>query len=434
MKTNTNTQLLVYTDVQNLRVTYAFKHICTTILGLEIAFTSVIEEFIAFQGMKLSYGKKRLGKQLFIQQGGLLWEHGISPIDVFVFPWEETKCFYKSSEESDLPFDIFSASFYLLSRYEEYTPHVKDSVGRFPVEESLAYKHKFLRQPVIDIWANKFKKLLQQKYPSKKFPEPQFENINILTIHEAYKYKKKGIVRNVGAGFRDIVKLQFYQVLERLQVISFIKDDPYDIYKEFVRFSKKEKIAWNYMFQLSDYSIYNKNISYHKISYRTLIKSLGDYGVLGLLPGYEALGNLAVLKKEKQRWEHIVNRPLQRLLIVNYGLNLPNYYNNCEKLELAQDYSMFYPEHIGFRAGTSFPFFFYDISMESISPLRIFPMLFSSMSFENLTFFEVKKTLMNIKEEMKKNGGNFGLVFANKDFEHTENRQKYLSLIHALNQ
>ena len=42
-------------------------------------------------------------------------------------------------------FDVFSASFYLVSRYEEYLPYVKDMYERFQAENSLAYKHNFYK-------------------------------------------------------------------------------------------------------------------------------------------------------------------------------------------------------------------------------------------------------------------------------------------------
>ena len=38
---------------------------------------------------------------------------------------------------------------------------------------------------------------------------------------------------------------------------------------------------------------------------------MGDYGKIGLLPGFEALSKIKTLKLEKNRWEAIVNRPLE---------------------------------------------------------------------------------------------------------------------------
>ena len=64
--------LLIYSLKTTQRITYTFKHICFRILGIEVKFTSTIEEFIAYSGPKLSYGKKELGNELFIQSSELL--------------------------------------------------------------------------------------------------------------------------------------------------------------------------------------------------------------------------------------------------------------------------------------------------------------------------------------------------------------------------
>ena len=86
--------LLIYTQKITPRIIYIFKHICTNMLGISIRFTSKIEEFIAHDGMKLSYGKQALGNELFIQNTGLLMEQGLSEVEIKVQPWGESICFF----------------------------------------------------------------------------------------------------------------------------------------------------------------------------------------------------------------------------------------------------------------------------------------------------------------------------------------------------
>lgn len=145
--------LLIYTPKITGRLKFVFKQICTRILGIPIDFTSVIEVFIAHSGPKMSYGAQPLGSEFFVKSNGLLFEQGLSDVEISVQKWDNTKCFFYVGEKSSLPFDIFSAAFLLLSRYEEYLPHVKDEYGRFTKEHSIAYQHKFLHQPVVDLWA-----------------------------------------------------------------------------------------------------------------------------------------------------------------------------------------------------------------------------------------------------------------------------------------
>lgn len=426
--------VLIYTQKITPRITYTFRQVLCNILGLEIGFTSKVEEFIAHGGMKFSYGNKSLGNEIFVKAAGLLTEQGVSETEINVQQWEDVPCFYKVQENSELPFDIFSATFYMLSRYEEYLPYVKDDLGRYPAKESLAYKNKFLEKPVVDIWAYKFKKILQSRFPEAKFSSRKFKVKNILAIAEAYQYKKKGMMRNVGGSINDVLHFRIKSLYERFRTLFFLAKDPYDIYDDLLRFSKQHRISWEFMFQLSDYSLYNKNIGYNKLAYHILMKSLGDYGKIGLLLGYEALSDFQVLKKEKNRWERVVNRELDDVLSNTYGINLPELYNNYDELEIGKDYSMGFPERIGFRAGTCTPFLYYDLNFERISPLLLNPTVCHSGSFERSSFFEIKTKLERVKKNVKQVDGLLTLLFENLNFQDNESGKKVYQLLEQLNE
>ena len=149
--------VLVYTHKISPRLTYIFKHIFIRILNCPVSFTTKIEEFIAFNGTKMNYSKTPLGNEFFIRSHDLLFEQGINDIEISISEWEEgVPCFFTAGKKSSIPYDIFATSFYLMSRYEEYLPHVQDSYERFSVEESLAFQNSFLEKPIVDIWAYKF--------------------------------------------------------------------------------------------------------------------------------------------------------------------------------------------------------------------------------------------------------------------------------------
>lgn len=426
--------LLIYITKQTPRITYIFKQICWNILGIQVKFTSKIEEFIAHPDMKLSYGKQRMGNEFFVQQANLLLEQGFSDVDIHIGHWDETPCFFRTSDKSDLPFDIFAASFYLLSRYEEYLPYVKNKFGRFSAEESLAYQKGFLHLPVVDIWALKLKKILQERFPEQKLLHKSFESRTVIAVSQAYLYRKKGLVRAVGGSLRDLFSFRFRAFIERIQVLAFGSKDPYDVYDELVAFSRKNNIPLHFMFQLSDYSAVNKNINYHKIKYHTLIKSMADYAEVGLLLGDEALVDMNILQTEKKRFESIVNSPLKYILNDRFNLNLPEAFNNSDKLEINRDFSMGYVESIGFRAGTSVPFLFYDLSLERISPLILEPYVFNSTALRKIGLEKATEILNEIKSEVDKVSGNLGLVFEISHFSTQNNLDKLLILIAQLHE
>ncbi|MDX1427412.1 MAG: polysaccharide deacetylase family protein [Salegentibacter mishustinae] len=421
--------LLIYTQKITPRIVYTFKHICTNILGIHIKFTSKIGEFIAHEGMKLSYGKQALGNELFLQKVDLLMEQGLSEVEIKVQPWGDDSCFFPVSENSALPFDIFAASFFLLSRYEEYLPHVKDDLGRFPASESVGYQEGFLQSPVVDIWAYKFKEVLQERFPEIALEKREFHSRAIIAVEHVFNFQNKGFLRSLAGMHLDIIKLQFNKVIDRIQVLLRIKKDPINIFEDLIGFIKEHKVSLLFMFQLSDFSIYDRNINYNRNPYRSIIKYVGDYAKVGLIPGYFAYEDFKTLRKEKLRMENTVHTPLERVINVKYNLNIPEFYTFLTELEVPQDYSMGYPEASGFRAGTCSPFLFYDINTESTLALKIHPYVFNSNIVEHNDFEKITTEVGKMLEEVKKVGGSFKAVFKNQDFSEYSEHQNYYSLL-----
>ena len=107
-----------------------------------ISFTTKVETFISHDGPKISYASQPLGTEFFVKSHGLLFDQGITDVEINIKNWRDTKCFFTQASLKST-FDIFSAAFYLLSRYEEYLPHVKDNFGRFTKNDSISFKHDF---------------------------------------------------------------------------------------------------------------------------------------------------------------------------------------------------------------------------------------------------------------------------------------------------
>lgn len=426
--------LLIYTQRITPRITYSFKHLCTNILKIPVNFTTKIEEFIAHDGMKLSYGKQSLGNEIFIQNVDLLVEQGISDLEIKVQNWDGIPCFFAVSDKSALPFDIFAATFFLLSRYEEYLPHVKDQEGKFPASESLAFREDFLLIPVIDVWAMKLKKLLQNTYPEYDFLPKKFQTENVIAVTEAFCYRKKGIVRTILGFLIDLFQLKLKYVVDRIRVMMNLKKDPFDNYKAIIKFLKKYKIGLKFMFQISDFSTFDRNINHNRPEFQSLIKSVADYAEVGLQPGYYANQNIKILKEEKLRLEDILKRGVEIVLNNKYNLLLPDAYKNMAELEFKKDYSMGYPQTFGFRAGTCTPFLFYDIYFEVTTPLQVHPYVINIKATNGLTESDIDQKVNTILENVKLVKGKLIAIFSNEDFSEYSNAKRNFSILKRINE
>lgn len=409
--------LLVYTHKISPRLKYVFRHICTRVLGVKVKFTNKIEEFIAHDSLKMSYTKQQLGNEFFVKSHDILFEQGLDDVDIQIHEWDHTKCFFYNGDKSVIPYDIFAASFYMLSRYEEYLPHVKDEYGRFTATESLAYKHGFLHQPVVDIWAYKFKEALQKQFPEFQFQKKTYRIKPIIDVPCAYHFRLKGIMRTLGGAAKDFFRFRFRSLYNRFAVILGFKHDPYDTFKYITNRQKQSKFKFLFFFLLGDYSTYDKGINPNKKKFISLIKHVADYCDVGLKTSFFAIDDASILKKEKIKMEEIINKPLIASRQSFSRLNLPESYRHLIELEIKEDYTMGYVNHIGFRAGSCTPFLFYDLDYEIQTPLKIYSYHMLDYALLNRqSLLDKKKVINEIINEIKQVNGEFVPVFHNYTF------------------
>lgn len=134
-------------------------------MGVDFKLTIDSEAFKNHTGPKVNYSDSKIAAdEFYIQNHNLLFEHDIKNQSIDCFTVNNNKAFFKTVT-SDFAFDILAASFYLISRYEEYLPHEKDMYGRYDCERSLAYREGFLNLPLINIWVKDFAEKLKEKYP-----------------------------------------------------------------------------------------------------------------------------------------------------------------------------------------------------------------------------------------------------------------------------
>ena len=409
--------LLVYTQQISPRFKFIFKQLCTRIIGIPVSFTTKVEDFVAHDSLKMSYNPQPLGNEFHVQSHKILFQQGITDLNIQVHDWDDTKCFFPSNDRSDLPFDIFAASFFMLSRYEEHLPHVKDEYGRYSAFESISLKNGFLHQPVVDIWAMKFKDVLSARFPDFTFPERRYSVVPLIDVPMAYYFLRKGILRTVGGTISDLVHLRFRQLYQRYLVLLKFQKDPYDTFSWIINKQKQYKKKFLVFFLIGNYSTYDKNTSINKKAFVNLIKSVADYCRVGLKFSFIALDKPQIMKREKERMESILNTDLEISRNSFSRVNLPATYREMVNLEVKEDYTMGYVDQPGFRAGTCTPFLFYDLDYEVQTPLLIHS--YQIMDFALLrhkSLLDKQEELERIMDEVKKVNGLFIPVFHNYSF------------------
>ena len=366
-------------------------------MGLDYKLTIDSEAFKTYDGAKINYSDSKItDDEFYIQNHVLLFENNIKPQDVNCFIANGNKVFFKTAD-SDFPFDIFAASFYLLSRYEEYLPHEEDIYSRFAHKKSLSYKEGFLNLPLINIWLQDFAESLSKKFPDGSlrtfvnFERSTFNFIPTYDIDIAYSYKHKGLIRNAGGFLKS-------PSVERIKVLSSALKDPFDCYEWLNNLHKKYHLKPVYFFLVAEKNgEYDKNILPHKEAMWQLVKKHTALYEIGIHPSWQSNTKASLLTNEMEwlaEMSGIKHITTSRQHYIKFSL--PDTYRILADAGIKNEYSMGYGSINGFRASVASSFFWYDLEKEIQTTLRIHPFCFMDAN----TYYEQKQNAADAYEEL----------------------------------
>ena len=409
--------MLIYTSQITSRVQYTLHLIFKDVLQIEYQITDNKQEFLDSDLPKLNYSMQQFNNELFVESHGLLNQTEIIDQEINFSKWDELPIFFLSTNKETIPFDLFSASFFLVTRYEEYLPHFKDHYNRFKAKESLAYQNDFLQLPLVNLWIKKFKESLILKYPEINFPDKNFQYISTIDIDNAYYFLEKGFSRNLASFLKYFIQFDKQMIKKRIDVLLGNQKDPYDTYNYQLNIIKKYKLDCFYFILLGNYGLNDKNVLVTSRKFKLLIKHLADYAKIGLHPSFNSNSNYNLLKTEQERLLEItktaVNHSRQHFL----QLSFPSTYRNLIDLDIFNDYTMGYAELPGFRASICNPYYFYDLELEKQTPLRIHPFAIMDATYRyylKVSPEESLKSMKNIINQVKNVNGTLITVWHNE--------------------
>ena len=406
---------LVYTHKITPRIRYIFKHIFENMLMINFDLTTKVEIFVAHSGPKLSYSNKPLGDEFFVKSHLLLFEQGITTQKLKLEFWDELPIFFLTNTEGNCPFDIFAASFFLLSRYEECMPYLKTNLGYFDPSQSISMKFDFLELPIIDLWVSKFKEQLASNFheivkkddfkPSKKI---------LLEVPVAFRYSNRSLLENLGDFFSAIWKLDIKQLIIHILVLIKLRNDPFETYHQWNDWFNGSSIKPIVFFLFSHSSSYQISTSIFNLRFRKIIKKTGDFFCLGLLTSVKAqIDSKKQIIREKNDFQKLTNRTIIDVRLSNGIIDLRKDYEMLSENEFKNDYSMGYLDRIGFRAGTATPYYFYDVSREFQLSIKLTPIFATEQSLKQLNDSFPFEKLIRVCKKLPLSSSVLTLVLSN---------------------
>jgi hypothetical protein len=147
-----------------------------------------------------------------------------------------------------------------------------------------------------------------------------------------------------------------------------------------------------------------------------LIQSLAQQYKIGLHPSYHANAQPRLFREEQKILSTISGQQMDISRQHYIKVEWPKTYRALIEMDIRQDYSMGYSTHLGFRAGTSRSFFWYDLLAEAPTQLHIFPFCFmdTTAHYEmGLSVEEAFEKLHYFKNSLQKINGLMLTVFHN---------------------
>ncbi len=389
------------------------KYVCKVLFGHLLKCDFIIvnsQDNIQSESKVINYTTGFIENTFQVIPSGLIAEPEVQKQQISTGTFEGLPTIFHT-DKGHVPFDIFSATFFLLTRYEEYLAFTPDIHGRFPAKESIAFKKGFYKLPIVEHWA----KLIATKLevPFQKSSERQIITID---VDYPWKYKHKGVVKNTGGMLKAMLKGDSKLVRERLLVLLNRKEDPFHTYNYLSKSKEVNNTDLLYFILVGNKSKFDTALSVNNLHFNRLIGSLVKKNQIGIHPSYHSNSSEKILKYEIDKLGAIsgelIDKSRQHFLI----LNLPDTYEQLEKAGIKNDYSMGWHDLPGFRAGMSRSFPFFNLRQNKETELILHPFAIMDRTLKDYMGLSAEEAFVEVgemKRIINEVGGQFISVWHN---------------------
>ena len=389
----------------------------TTLFGNQALVSANRQTFLQHDGPRINYSHEFLDvRNLWIHPHGLLEETGIQAQAIELIQWKGFPAFFKTSD-GIIPFDLLAASFYLLSRYEEYTSQEKDQYGRFPAEASLAFKAGFLHQPLIQYWVKAMAWELRLLFPDFRMQAPSFQFIPSYDIDNAFAYLNQPLAKQVIGFFKTLYQGKFEAFLEMAKVLSGNAPDPFDQFGYLEKLQQELQLKPIFFFLLAaKRQGVDKNIAPTNQALQANIQDLSKQYHLGIHPSWQSGDEPQLLLSEMNALSKMIGQPITRSRQHYLRLQLPQTYEQLLAAGIQEDYSMGYASQNGFRASYAGSFYWYHLAKECKTELLIHPFCYmdaTAIFYKRMPVYEAAKELQELTNTVMQYGGEMMAIFHN---------------------
>lgn len=408
--------MLIYIPAPSPRVQYIFDFVLKETLAIDYELTSNKDFFnSADNRMKWSYGEYILGLPS-LPAARLLWETDIQHQSFHKLIVEDLVVIFKTVEYDGIGYDIFASMFYLISRYEEYLPCVKDKHGRYAAIQSIAFQYGFLETAMVNRYILWFGKWLRHKFPDINFKLSRPKALMTIDIDHPF------YTRDVSLGKwlkRSLKELSFLDAKDKYDTTDYMLDVLGDLTSIFFILCPEHP---------SEVDHHNQRDSE---AFRAMIDKFQSKAKVGLHPSYYA-EERGLFSEEYDWLSRLHQRPIKSVRFHYLRFDVETTANVLIRHGIQNDFSLGYGTHIGFRTSTSLPFYFFDLNKNRKTHLKIYTPCIMDSIFKHHEKPNFQEHFQQLYAEVLNYGGVFIPIFHNDIIAEDEWRQNFESSIELM--
>lgn len=279
----------------------------------------------------------------------------------------------------DYAFDVFSAIFVMLTRAEEFLINTRDEHDRFLAAYASYPQGMSYAIPWVDVWLEHWCAYLNDK-GLKLTINQSCSGLMTIDVDQVTAVYGKSLYKTIAGGVKHIKLISPHR---RIQAYRNIIRDPFYSFPTLRSDAEKSGVPYHFFLLGGQQGNYDHNQDFSTPAYSSVIQELKEWATIGWHPGYYwQEKSLEEQKNEKEQLEQIIGKEITSVRMHFLKNNVQRCYLRLVELGITDDYTMGYPDQVGFRAGTSHPYAFYSLHLEQELPLQIHPLIAMDATFK----------------------------------------------------
>ncbi len=320
--------------------------------------------------------------------------------------------------------DIFSSTFFMLTRWEEYVNHERDHYYRFSGHSSVAYKNNFLQRPIVNEYVEMLWNMLEHLGIKQKRKKRNYRALITHDVDIPLLWKSPyAFVKKLGGDIikRRNIKEAHFTINSIFNTFRKKQPDPFNTFDHLMSISEKYGLQSYFFFLCGGNTNEDKGalMPSHPFIKKLFAKIKSRGHQIGLHPSFDSYNNEDIFIREKKLLEKEVGE------VIKFGrqhflrFEVPTTWQLWEKGRMQWDSTMYYPESPGFRCGTCYEFPVFNFLTRKKLKLREIPLTIMDGTFVNYQKSSVMQMVSEVRSiagTVKQYNGDLVFLWHNSSF------------------